>query len=106
MKQKILETHRTDENGNPTGGMTSGTGFEIRWQDGPLGRGAERKEPNGAFVEGILQAAAGRLEFYQSSKFNCDTNARALKAIGEALSALEERTKDREAREVEGVHEK
>lgn len=105
MKQEILETHRTDEKGNPTGGTTTGTGLIIKWQDGPLGRGAERSLPNGAFVEGVIQAAIGRLEFYQASKFKCDTNARALNALNIALAALEERTKDREARAVEGLHE-
>lgn len=105
MKQEILESHRTDENGNPTGGRTIGIGMDITWQDGPLGRGAERKAPNGAFVEGLIQAAVGRLEFYQASKFRCDTNARALTALRIALAALEERTKDRETRAVEGLHE-
>jgi len=105
MRQEIIETHRSDENGNPTGGTTTGTGMIIHWQDGPLGRGEARSLPNGAFVEGVIQAAIGRLEFYQASKFSCDTNARALNALKVALAALDERTKDREARAVEGLHE-
>lgn len=104
MKQALLEEHRTDENNNPTGGFTSGAGISITWQNGPLGRGADRKPPNGAFVEGVIQAALGRLNFYQASKFACETNAEAVKHLELALAALERRTAEREAREVEGTH--
>lgn len=104
MKQEILATHHTDEAGNPTGGTTRATGIAINWQAGPLGRGADRREPNGAFVEGVLQSAADRLEFFQASKFACAENAAAIRCINAALSALESRTADREARQVEGAH--
>jgi hypothetical protein len=104
MNQRIHETHLTDENGNPTGGTTSGVGMTISWQNGPLGRGADRKEPNGAFVEGVVKAAIGRLEFYQKSKFSCRDNAVALTHLETALLWLNKRTADREAREVEGTH--
>lgn len=45
--------NRVDADGNPAGGSLSGKGLSIEWQDGPLGRGADRKEPNGAFVETV-----------------------------------------------------
>lgn len=104
MKQHIEGNHFNDENGNPAGGTTTGTGIRITWQNGPLGRGAERKEPNGAFVEGVLQAAADRIEYYQASKFASSDNQEALDHISKALEALERRTKSREARGVEGTH--
>jgi len=107
MKQKIIGLHELDANGNPAGGASSGTGISITWQNGPLGRGAERTEPNGAFVEGVIQAAIGRLEFYQKangSKFSCRENAIALTHLETALLWLEKRTRDREEREVEGTH--
>lgn len=107
MKQKLEERHDLDENGNPAGGHTTGTGIGIEWQNGPLGRGLDRKEPNGAFVEGVLQAAIGRLQFYQTAskgKFACRENAIALTHLETALLWLEKRTADREAREVEGTH--
>lgn len=106
MKQKIVEDHRTDEQGNPTGGTSTGVGFDIVWQDGPLGRGEDRKEPNGAFVEGVLQAAIGRLQFYQLSKFACRENALALTHMETALLWLGKRTADREERAVEGTHQR
>jgi hypothetical protein len=104
MKQEISEEHVTDRSGNPTGGKTTGTGFRIQWQDGPLGRDGDRLAPNGAFVEGVIQAAIGRLEFFQQSKFASSYNAEALTGLKSALDALERRTTDREARKVEGTH--
>ena len=97
-------SHFTDENGNPTGGTTYGVGFAIGWQNGPLGRGDERQPPNGAFVEDIIRAAIDRLEFYQSTKFACDHNARALMALHDSLAILRNRTEEREQRQVEGTH--
>jgi len=107
MRQKIIESHQLDADGNPTGGRTFGTGIEITWQAGPLGRGADRQEPNGAFVEGVIQAAIGRLQFYQTAnnkKFACRENAIAITKLEEALMWLGERTRAREERQVEGTH--
>ncbi len=100
-----IQEHWTDENGRPAGGVTSGQGFTISWQNGPLGRGDERKEPNGAFVEDILVAAARRIEFYQATEFACEENKEALEHIGHALFALRSRTANREKRDVEGTYE-
>lgn len=104
MKQKLSENHQSDVDGNPAGGTTYGIGIDIEWQNGPLGRDLDRKEPNGAFVEGVVQAAIGRLQFYQSSKFACRENAIALTHLETALLWLGKRTADREERAVEGTH--
>ena len=99
--------HNLDVEGNPAGGRTKGTGFDIEWQNGPLGVGADRKAPNGAFVEDVLRAVIGRIEFYQTAsnrKFACRENAIALTHLETALLWLEKRTDDREARGVEGTH--
>jgi hypothetical protein len=96
-----------DENGNPSGGNVVGTGLAIFWQDGPLGRGADRQKPNGAFVETVIAAAKQRLEFYQTAsngKFECCENADAIAYLEMALTRLHSRTKAREARQVEGTH--
>lgn len=105
MKQKLEEHHELDQNSNPAGGTTTGTGIAINWQNGPLGRGAERKEPNGAFVEGVIQAALGRLLFYNRTKFSCRENSLAITHLQEALHWLQHRTESREERQVEGTHE-
>lgn len=105
MLSRINSQHWNDENGNPAGGNTYGNGFAIGWQNGPLNRGADRLEPNGAFVEDIIAAAKDRLEYYQRSKFRSEFNQKAIEALGVALINLQSRTADREAREVEGTHE-
>jgi hypothetical protein len=107
MLQEFVAVNHVDDQGNPTGGYVTGKGLEIRWQDGPLGRGVERQAPNGAFVETVIAAAKQRIEFYQSAgggKFACKENEEAIDSLGEALAVLDRRTKDRERREVEGTH--
>ena len=59
-----------DAEGNPAGGRVEGTGLYISWQNGPLGRGEARKEPNGAFVETVIAAAIQRLEYYQRCQYD------------------------------------
>lgn len=104
MRQQIHQDHRTDEAGNPTGGVTTGLGIEISWQEGPLGRGDDRDHPNGAFVEGVIAAAIGRLQFYNVGKFKCRENSLAITHLEEALHWCDARTADREERGVEGTH--
>ena len=106
MKNGYFQEHWNDENGNPAGGTSSGRGFTISWQNGPLGRGNERKEPNGAFVEDVIDAVIARIEFYQASGFACQENKDALDSLREAATFLDRRTKAREDRGVEGTHEK
>lgn len=96
--------HWLDSNGKPAGGATYGPGLSISWQNGPLGRGEDRTAPNGAFVETVLAAAKDRIGFYQSGEFACQENADAIAAIEVALKRLDDRTKSREARNVEGTH--
>lgn len=105
MRSEIKSEHWLDENGNPAGGSTFGNGFAISWQNGPLGRGNNRKEPNGAFVEDIITAAIDRIEFYQNGKFACESNAETIRHLKRALVSQQSRTANREARGVEGTHE-
>lgn len=104
MKQGIQQQHFSDAQGRPEGGQTFGAGFAIAWQRGPLGRGEERRAPNGAFVEDVLDAVIGRIEFYQASEFACEENAIALRGLYAAAAVLHARTQAREARGVEGTH--
>lgn len=103
-KSCVVENN-LDASGNPTGGRVVGTGLEIIWQDGPLGRGADRKAPNGAFVETVISAVIERIKFYQT-KFPCRENALAITKLEEANMWLDKRTADREDRGVEGTHTK
>lgn len=106
MLQQIIANNSNDENGNPAGGSVHGVGLRIDWQRGPLGRGADRREPNGCFVETVIEAARQRLEYYQSSAFACKENAEMIHHLSEALAWAKKRTEGREARQVEGTHEK
>ena len=105
MKHGHFEEHWNDADGNPAGGVSSGRGFAISWQNGPLGRDSDRREPNGAFVEDVVQAAIGRIEFYEQGRFACDDNKVALDNLRAAGRALDRRTRERETRGVEGTHE-
>lgn len=107
MKQGFFDEHWCDGHGNPAGGITSGKGFTISWQNGPLGRGQARREANGAFVEDMIQAVRQRIEFYQSAsegRFACRENQQAIEYLMMAENILDMRTRDRESRSVEGTH--
>lgn len=104
MKADYLAVNDVDEQGVPNGGYASGMGMGLVWQKGPLGRGNDRKQPNGAFVETVIDAVIQRIEFYQGSKFNCAENEAALGYLRRAAEALASRTAKREAQAVEGTH--
>ena len=92
--------------GKPAGGHVRGVGLSILWQNGPLGRGEDREEPNGAFVETVIAAVAQRIEFYQEAGFECEENVQALYYLDLAAKSLDARTKARESAGVEGTHER
>lgn len=105
MLDKYHAVNLMDEDGNPAGGHVEGIGLHITWQDGPLGKGDDRREPNGAFVETVIAAAKQRIEHYNSTQFSCRENSVAITKLDEALMWLNKRTTDRGARDVEGTHE-
>ncbi len=108
MLQEFTATNEVDEDGLPAGGYATSRGLNIEWQKGPLGEeGPDRKEPNGAFVETLIAAALQRIEWYQEvngGKFYCAENSQAIIYLRNALLSLDQRTKDRQARGVEGTH--
>lgn len=103
--QVVRHNFITSPEGHPAGGTTDGLGIAITWQNGPLQVGDKRIEPNGCFVETVIRVALERLEFYQNSKFRNNYNLMAIASLETALQSLDQRTKDREARGVEGTHE-
>ena len=102
--QEFKSEHFFDEHGNPTGGHSSATGVCIAWQHGPLGKGDDRKAPNGALIGTVLDMVIDRLNFFQASEFASDYNAEAIEHITRAIDALDRRTKDRQERGVEGTN--
>lgn len=102
----VAQMHDVDAAGRPAGGLTTSVGVQIDWQNGPLMDGGVRRERNGAFVEDVIDAAIGRIEFYQGTEFHCVENAVALGHLKAAAEVLAERTRGREARGVEGTHQR
>jgi hypothetical protein len=104
MLQSFTSHHFTDGVGFPAGGHSFGPGFSISWQNGPLGNGENRLEPNGAFVETVLAAVRDRIEFYNNVGFSCEENQDAIHHINRTLECLNNRTARRTADGTEGTH--
>ena len=73
---------------------------KIDWQDGTIPDVGQ----NGCQVEDVLSVCLYRLQ-YLNSEQPCRENSIAITKIQEAILWLNERTRDREARKVEGTHE-
>ena len=99
--------HYVDDNGNPAGGYNVGKGFLISWQRGPLGKAdtPERKEPNGGFVETLIEVVMQRLAEFKETHKNPELIAAAIDQLIAANSVLDSRTRRRVADKTEGTHE-
>lgn len=97
---------RLNDGGYPAGGTTKGVGIEIRWQSAVRPRDADGRptQPkDGAEVEDVLEAALGRLEFYQTGPLGCPENKTAINAVKGAITALGNRAKARVKAGLSGV---
>lgn len=70
----------------------------IEFQNGPI----QEAGINGVQNEDLLAIVIDRLQGFQSGKFACRDNAIALTKCEEALLWLQKRTRERQARGVEG----
>lgn len=104
MNQPFVANHELSPEGYPAGGSSGALGIVVLWQNGPLGHGDDRVNPNGAFVETLIGIAMDRLEFYQDH-FPCRENELAIHQLDAALMLLNARTKRREEAGTEGTHE-
>jgi hypothetical protein len=95
-----INTNWTDDNGNHAGGHSTGIGFTIAWQRGPVLESSR----NGAFLIEVLGACIDQLRYYQASKFASDENAEALGYLEKALECLQRRLNRRKAEGVLGTH--
>ena len=75
---------------------------EVIFQNGPI----KEVGVNGVTNEDLLSIVAHRLQCFQTSQFACRENALALTKIEEATHWLAHRTAGRQARGVEGSHQK
>lgn len=71
----------------------------IAFQNGPI----KEVGVNGVTHEALLSIVIHRLSCYQNGKFACHENTLAIAHLKEALSFLHRRTRDRDARGVEGT---
>lgn len=102
-KDPINSQHYTDGDGNPTGGVTTGTGFRIDWQHGPI----KESGRNGAMLEEVIEAVIDRLRFLNDcngGKYRCRENSLAITDMESAENWLLRRTLARQARGVEGTN--
>jgi hypothetical protein len=58
---------------------------------------------NGIFIEDLLNICLDRLEQYQKTKFKCVENSKSIRYIRNILVELDNRTKNRQKRNVEGT---
>ena len=99
-RTNIVSSPTFNEEGFVTGGKTTGIGIEINWQDGPLDPNGQ----NGAFVEGVIEAAIHRLKAYQETGLNNPYNTVAMDYLEQAKNMLDGRRKDREERGVQSTY--
>lgn len=76
--------------------------IDIRFQNGAL----DEVGANGISDESLLAIVEDRLKGFQSGRYACRENAIALTKIQEAMHWLQHRTRERQARGVEGTHQK
>ena len=74
----------------------------IDFQNGPI----KEFGVNGVMNEDLIAIVIDRMRGFQSGDYACRDNALALTKLEEALMWLRHRTDEREARGVEGTHEK
>lgn len=80
--------------------MPAKTYMDILFQNGPI----KEKGVNGLTQEALLAVVADRLESFQAGPFASDYNQFALNHVRSALYWLQERTRERIARQVEGTN--
>jgi hypothetical protein len=85
----------------PTGDNTAACDI-INFQNGPVAEVGV----NGGTNEALIAVVIDRLQGFQSGAFACRENAIALTKLQEALMWLQQRTRDRLVRGVEGKTEK
>jgi len=75
---------------------------DVSFQNGPI----KEAGVNGIHNEDLIAIVIDRLEGFQSGDYACDANQHALAHMKNGLTALRNRTNEREARGVEGTHKK
>jgi hypothetical protein len=92
----------TDDQGNHQGGVSTGIGYTISWQRGPLNVAGR----NGAFLIEVLGSCRDQLAYFQDSSFACEENQATLDSLDQAIAHLVSRRDRRKEVGTLGTHEK
>jgi len=93
--------HGFEEENNPSL-ILGHDGIQILFQNGPVGESGM----NGLTNESLIAVVIDRLEGFQSGPYACEDNQEALLSLYQAMLALQRRTVERVARQVEGTSQK
>lgn len=96
----LTAVHDVRPDGNVTGGVSTGVGIHIRWQNGPIVDG----EQNGALIEDVLELVLNRANRFNSGPLRNRYTSLTATDIESALGWQARRTLDRRRREVEGTY--
>ncbi|MEH2384903.1 MAG: hypothetical protein V7K14_03730 [Nostoc sp.] len=90
----------TNDDGTHGGGVSTGTGFTISWQRGPINVSGR----NGAFLIEVLEACFSQLEYFQNSAYKSQENIDALNYLDKCIERLKSRRGRRETEGTLGTH--
>lgn len=83
-------------------GTVHGPFGSVKWQLGPV----QEAGVNGTTIEDVVEVCIARLQGFQAGPFASRENALAITALEEGRNWLLQRTRDRQARGVEGRNER
>jgi hypothetical protein len=95
-----IDKNWTNSDGGHDGGVSTGIGFTISWQRGPLDVAGR----NGAFLLEVMTSCRQQLDYYQNSPWACPENQAALEALDESIAQLHSRRCRRERAGTLGTH--
>lgn len=81
----------TNADNTHAGGVSTGIGYTISWQRGPLNEVGR----NGAFLIEVLQSCLNQVEYFQKTFLPGEENEAAIDHLNAAIAALESRRNKR-----------
>lgn len=100
LESVVINQNWTNDNGTHNGGVSTGIGFTISWQRGPINEAGR----NGAFLIEVLQSCFNQLEYFQNSNYSCQENVEALIHLQKCIELLESRRNRRLSTGTLGTH--
>ena len=101
-----LDSNFTDADDRPAGGISTGVGYTIAWQNGPcpIMKDGSQPDRNGAFLIEVLESCEARLKHFQEGDFACAENAAALDYLEDVIGQLKTRRDRRRDAGTLGTH--